>query len=70
MAYSCALHLKEECDGCGACEEEIPSGKICAVCRRMICCGEEYYDIAGEAVCGECVIDYVRRYARAAEKED
>ena len=20
MAFSCVLHLKEECDGCGACE--------------------------------------------------
>lgn len=22
MAFSCVLHLKEECDGCGICEEE------------------------------------------------
>ena len=21
MAFSCILHLKDECDGCGACEE-------------------------------------------------
>ena len=21
MAFSCVLHLKEECDGCGICEE-------------------------------------------------
>ncbi len=21
MAFSCVLHLKEECDGCGLCEE-------------------------------------------------
>ena len=22
MAFSCVLYLKEECDGCGLCEEE------------------------------------------------
>lgn len=22
MAFSCVLHEKEECDGCGICEEE------------------------------------------------
>lgn len=21
MAFSCVMHLKEECDGCGVCEE-------------------------------------------------
>lgn len=24
MAYRCILHLKNECDGCGACEERFP----------------------------------------------
>ena len=24
MAYRCILWLKNECDGCGACEEDIP----------------------------------------------
>lgn len=23
MAFSCVLHLKEECDGCGMCEEPL-----------------------------------------------
>ena len=23
MAFSCVMHLKEECDGCGACEERL-----------------------------------------------
>ena len=28
MAFSCILHLKEECDGCGVCEEEREIGLL------------------------------------------
>lgn len=30
MAFTCVLYLKEECDGCGACEEEgfLPAPRV------------------------------------------
>jgi len=52
MAYSCVKHNKNECDGCGECQEDF--AYKCFACDEGIAKGEIYYDYGDRTYCERC----------------
>lgn len=69
MAYTCIRGCRNECDGCGGCEEDVPVG-ICAHCHEEVLVDEEVYILDGMMLHEDCLKDYLRPYLKAAEKSD
>lgn len=61
MAMSCAT-LGRECDGCLDCEKEAEVVGICEACREEIHAGEDYYDIEGDLLHEDCLLDWAWKY--------
>ena len=52
MAYHCIIGIKDECDGCGECNNKSP---ICPVCGEPVC-ETVYKNIEGDVVgCESCI---------------
>ena len=56
MAYKCVLG-RAECDGCGECEERPAKYDIYS---DPIYKGEEYYEIEGDVIHNDNIMEYVR----------
>lgn len=69
MAYTCIRGWRNECDGCGGCEEDVPVG-TCVQCHEDVLAGEEVYILDGMMLHEDCLKDYLRPYLQAAEKLD
>lgn len=62
MAMNC-VRSRGECDGCGECMSEKPSVVgYCSVCGMLIEDGETFYDIEGELVHEDCLMDWAKKY--------
>lgn len=66
MAYACLLGRKEECDGCGACDDERIVAR-CEQCGEDIYEGEDIYDLEGVFLHEECLYEYMKDYRKVAE---
>ena len=65
MAMSC-IHGGKECDGCMACwNEPAPIGE-CAYCHEPIYAGEDHYDIEGELIHEDHLVDWASKYRQTA----
>lgn len=49
-----------ECNGCGSCTYARRVVAVCAVCGKAICGDEDYYDLDGETIHEDCVIDWAK----------
>lgn len=61
MAMTCVT-LGRECDGCMSCEREAEAVGICEACREEIRAGEDYYDIEGDLLHEDCLLDWAWKY--------
>ena len=51
-----------ECTGCMRCEKEPVAIAECAHCDEAIFEWEDYYNIEGETIHDECLIDWAKQY--------
>lgn len=63
MAMICGT-LGRECNGCMRCEKEAEIVGICESCREEIHAGEDYYDINGDLLHDDCLLNWARKYRR------
>lgn len=61
MAMSCVT-LGRECSGCMSCEREAEVVGICEACREEIHAGDDYYDIEGDLLHEDCLLDWAWKY--------
>lgn len=63
MAMICET-LGRECDGCMSCKKEAEVVGICESCRKEIHAREYYYDIEGDLLHEDCLLDWAWKYRR------
>lgn len=63
MAMTCVT-LGHECDGCMNCEKEAEVVGTCEACREEIREDETYYDIEGDLLHEDCLLDWAWKYRR------
>ena len=65
MALTC-ISQGRECNGCRNCETQAEIVGICESCRGEIRADETYYDIEGDLLHEECLLDWAWKYSREA----
>ena len=65
MALTC-ISQGRECNGCRNCETQAEIVGICESCRGEIRADETYYDIEGDLLHEECLLDWACKYRREA----
>ncbi len=72
----CKLNHHCECDGCGSCnkdktKEDDKLLTLCEYCGCSISEGEKFYNFPeGEAVCTECLDEYITKFERICGVDD
>ena len=65
MALTCISQGRER-NGCRNCETQAEIVGICESCRGEIRADETYYDIEGDLLHEECLLDWAWKYRREA----
>ena len=65
MALTC-ISQGRVCVGCGNCETQAEIVGFCESCREEIRADETYYDIEGDLLHEECLLDWAWKYRREA----
>ena len=61
MALTCVSGGRE-CDGCQDCFPEPPVIGTCEACRAEIHAGEDHYNIEGDLLHDDCLLDWAWKY--------
>ena len=61
MALTCVTGGRE-CDGCQRCIPEPEAVDICAECKEPVFGWEDRYNIEGEIIHDDCLIDWAERF--------
>lgn len=61
MALTCT-NGGRECDGCGHCFPEPEDIGTCEACREAIKSGETHYNIEGDLLHEDCLLDWAWKY--------
>lgn len=63
MAMICVSGCRE-CTGCMACEAEPQTVGTCEHCNEPIYAWEDHYDIEGELLHDDCLVDWADKYRK------